>query len=425
MGGRERAEVAWPSRRTVRMADRQTAPSPRAQGTRRSLLGLSIGHLLVDGYASFPAPLLSSLATALGVPYAAVSTLIGVNALVAAVANILLGLGTDRWRRIGGITAIVASALTVCCMSAIGVASSYWLLAGLMAAGLFGCGAYHPPAFAMAGRASSGRRHQGVSIVMSAGIAACGLGPVFVSQVVHRYGLGATPWCALPGLVLVVASGALLISGGAQRSRSGDVEELLVSASAEAGERRTSLVWLFANAALRAYAHMGLVVVVSYFAEHVWRLSVAASGWGIGCLQVGAGLGILLGGHMTQTGGERKTIVQLMPVCLALLIPMAFTTGKVWYVWLFFYGMALNGPNSVAVGLAQRLAPGRSALVSGLLVGPTFALGAALASATTPLIAARFGQVATMAILAVPLVLAWLSAQRLPTKDLGSRPAGR
>ena len=397
------------------MPDTQTDPPRRpVRGNRRSLLGLSLGHLLVDGYASFAAPLLSSLAAALGVPYASVSLLIGINSLVGATANILVGFGADRWRRVGVITPIAAPALTVCCMSAIGVAPSYWLLAALMAVGMFGCGAYHPPAFAIAGQVNSHRRHQGVSIVMSAGIAACGIGPVFVSQVVHRHGLRATPWCVLPGLLLVLASAGLILSGSARRASSGDPEEPSASTPAEGGGVRAPLAWLFANAALRAYAHMGVVVVVSYFFEDEWGRSVAASGWGIGCLQVGAGLGILLGGHMTKTGGERRTILLLMPACLFLLVPMAFTTGAAWCVCLFFYGIVLNAPNSVAVGLAQRLVPNRSALVSGLLVGPTFAVGGALASATTPHIAARYGQVATVAVLAVPLVLAWLTAKRLP-----------
>jgi len=384
----------------------------------RRLAGLSLAHLLVDGYISFPAPLLSMLAPALGVSYSAVSVLLGLNSLAAAVANVVVGLGSDRWRGLGSGAMLAAAALTVGCMSCVGAIPNYWLLVPVMLAGSFACGAFHPPAFAAAGQATHPDRHRGVSIVMATGIAACGLGPVFVSEVVHRGGLRATPWCAAPGLALVVAAGFLLrgtnVREGAERT----------AVSSAPGPTRRRTVWLtllFANAALRAYAHIGVLVIVSYLAEQQWGLSVASSGWGIGMLQIGSGVGGLAVARMTRTGAERRTILVCGLLALATLVPMAFTSGRSWALWLFLYGFIVNGPGPVTLGLGQRIAPHRRALISGLLVGPTYAIGAALAAATTPLLIERYGQALTMAALAIPNVLAWISAWGLPGADEAGR----
>ena len=386
-----------------------------AQHQRRHLAGLSLAHFLVDGFATFPTPLLSMLAPALGVSYAAVSVLIGLNAVSAGVANIVLGLGVDRWRKLGGLTTVLAAALTVVCMSLIGAIPHYWALASVMLIGMFGCGGFHPPAFAAAGEVTFPHRHRGVSIVMATGIAACGLGPVLVSQVVHRGGLRATPWCVVPGLLLVAVAAFLLRDAHAMHEAQQSVAEAAAQ-KGQADNRRTSvcIALLFVNAALRAFAHMGVVVIVSFLAEEQWGLTVAASGWAIGSLQIGSGVGGLLGARLTATGQERRTVLWFTPLGLAALAPMAVTTGGCWALWLFLYGLAVNGPGPVVVGLAQRLSPQRRALVSGLLVGPTFAVGAALASVSTPLLVVRVGQASTMAFLALPLILSWIAIACLP-----------
>jgi len=387
---------------------------------KRQLAGLCTAHVLADGYASFVTPLLSTLAGALGVSYEAVSALVGFNQLSAAVANIVVGLGIDRWRALSTKAVIVAATVTVSCMSMIGVVSHYWLLAAVMIVGVFACGSFHPPAFSLAGEISYPDRHHGVSIVMAVGIASCGLGPIFVSQVVRHGGLRATPWCLVPGLTLA-AFAAFLLRRTGQCTTPKSVTQQADDGATPAP--RTPVLWialLFANAALRTFGQTGILVIVSLLTEEVWHQSVASSGIGIGCLQIGAGLGGLLGARLTRSGNERLTLLWCTPINLIFLVPMAMTTGRIWYAWLFFYGLAINGPGAVVVGMAQRVAPHRSALVSGLMIGPVGAVGGFLAAMTTPHLVRNYGQATTMAFLALPLVLSFLVAWPLPVDEEAS-----
>jgi len=248
---------------------------------------------------------------------------------------------------------------------------------------------------------------------MAAGFAACGLGPLLVTQVVGAGGLRATPWCLVPGIILLTAA-ALLLRG---HQRSAPAESMADDASQTVAQTeidKRSIALLFCNAVLRAFAHIGLTVIVSYLVEKEWKLTVADTGYAIILLQAGAGLGNLAGGALTRTGLERRTLIGCVPICLAVLVPMALTERYVWFAWLFFYGLAICAPGPVLVALAQRIVPQRSALVSGIMVGPAWALGALLASATTPWLVEHAGHGATMGFLAIPLVLSAVVAWLLP-----------
>ena len=392
----------------------QTAALP-VPGRRRRLIGLNITHLLADSYGSLPAPLLRTFGSHLGVSYASVSLLLGFNSVANGLAGVVFGLTCDRWRRVQRHVILLAPAATVLAMSAIGIVSSYWLLMVLMATGAFACGAFHPPGFSTAGDIAHPNRARGVSIIMAVGIAGSSAGPLFVSQVVRSHGgVWATPLCALPGIALL-AIGALLLrdTRGSAPPVSGQSEDH-APAPAISPERRWWLMLLFGNAALRAFAHMSVLVLISELMESAWGLSIVASGVGVGAMQFGAGFGGLLGARFTRQGRERRTILVCAALPVLVLLPMALAHGRIWWLLLLAYGACSNAPGPVVVSLAQRIAPHRRALVSGLMVGVAFAVGGQLAAITSPRILSSYGQAGAVGFLVVPLGLCWLTAVGLP-----------
>ena len=136
--------------------DHLQMPEPNASGGRRRLAGLNITHLLADLYGGFPAPLLRTFGSHLGVSYASVSLLLGFNSMAGGLGGVVLGLDSDRRRHAARRMVLLTAAVTVAAMSAIGIAGNYWLLMLLMAVGTFACGAFHPPSEASALRATTG-----------------------------------------------------------------------------------------------------------------------------------------------------------------------------------------------------------------------------------------------------------------------------
>jgi len=392
---------------------------------RKGLIGLSIGHALADGYGTIPAALLNSLARHLGRSYASVSLVVGIGAAANGLASMIVGLGSDRWPHIRRRLILVGAAVTVLTMSAVGIIGSFGLLILVCGVGAFACGAFHPPAFVAAGDISHPRRQHGLSIIMAAGVAASGLGPVLVTQVVKFFGLWGTVLCAVPGIALLVTAALLLRRwNGAGAPAPTETQHAAARTGQASRQARGWLALLFANATLRAFAQVSIVVLVSRLMEHDWGLSVAASGLGLGAMQVGAGLGGLVGARLTPTGRERRTVLVCALLNIIVLVPMAVTGGGIWCLWLFVYGLCINGPGPVVVSMAQRIAPQRGSFVSALMVSLAFAVGGPLASVTAPQLLENLGQGPTMGALAAVLALSWLAAARLPAVGSGSSAPG-
>jgi MFS family permease len=403
----------------------EAAPTPPESPARdssrpglRRFIGLNVSHLLADLYGILPSTVISELARQVGHSYASVSALVGLGGMASGLANILLGLGSDRWPVRRRSVVLWAAAVTVLATSSIGLIRSYPLLMLAMMAGAFACGAFHPPGFALGGEVSAERRHRNLSILMTAGVAGGSLGPLIVGWLVARSGMQAVSLFALPGLGLLVVAAVLLYSG--ER----DTVALPVTHTDPSGPAdaaaRIQIFLLFTNSTLRAFAHMSVVVIISALMAGAWGLSALGSGLALGALQVGSGLGGLLCAMATPHRRERWMTLLCVPFAVAALAPMALTGGWIWCLWLFIFGFFVNGPAAIVVALAQHAVPRRRAVVSGMMVGVSYAVGGPVAALTSPWLLEHVGQELAVAFIAVPLVLAFIAAMGLskPRKEL-------
>jgi len=390
-------------------------PERHRPGARSRLAALSIGHLLADFYGIFPAPLLRSFGSHLAVSYASVGLLLGITGMANGLAGVVVGLVADRWRHRYRTLILLGAAVTVLAMSAIGITGTYWSLMAVTTVGAFACGAFHPPGFTAAGDVTHPHRSRGLGIVMAAGIAGGALGPLFVSHVVRvAGGVWATPFCALPGVVLLGVAALLLGPSDAPADPAAPESAELEGGDCASPRAGWWVLLLLVNATARAFAHVSILVLISELMENVWGLSVVASGVGVGALQLGAGLGALVGARLTPYGRERRTILACVPPSMLALLPMALASGRVWWMLLLVYGFCTNAPASVVVSLAQKIAPARKALVSGLMVGVAFGAGGQLAAITSPRILGSLGQSQAVGFLVLPLALSWVTAAVLP-----------
>ena len=107
-------------------------------------------------------------------------------------------LGEDVGLRvIGCVGVLMASAF----LSLIGVASELWLVFLLLVIGGLGSAALHPVGTTIASSQASNAT-LGVGLFTAGGMVGFALGPVVILHVVSTYGIEATVWLALPGLVL-------------------------------------------------------------------------------------------------------------------------------------------------------------------------------------------------------------------------------
>jgi FSR family fosmidomycin resistance protein-like MFS transporter len=359
---------------------------------------LFVGHLLNDGFASFFAPLLPLLISRLDLSLA----LAGALGTIRIVTNSLLqpGLGhlVDRVQRPWLV--IVGPFMTVLAMSFIGRVGGFTPLLVIMLISGVGTALFHPAAAALVA-ADRPRRHGMLMAFFSSGGTLGGaIAPIVIVAFVERFSLLQTPWLIAPGL-LVLASFALPLHRVLPPMERKDVQRTRLRELPP----RLVLLWfviVLSMTCSTAFATFLAVLVterggsafIGGAAISVFWLTGAASG--------------LLAGNLSDRFGRKRVILTLL--VLATPFYVLFLHGPVSVALAFIAAAGMFGLSSVPVGVvaAQECLPGRTGLVSGLVMGLAWGVGGL---ALTPIgwLADRFGLIAVMTVVSfLPLAAAGL-----------------
>ena len=328
----------------------------RAFDTARVIL-LSIGHGIHDMYPAFLAPLLPLIQTKLHLS----NTLAGSLATFlrsSSLAQPFLGYLADRTS--ARLFVILAPGATAVCMSLIGAAPSYGLLALLLTLVGLSHASYHAPAPAMVAHVSGARVGAGMSFFMTGGELGRALGPVLIVSLVQWLGLERSYLAAIPGLVF----SALLfrLVGPIQRTvkpvEHADLRAIL-------RDRRSPLLLLVAFICTRALLVGSLgVFTPTYLTTRDLSLAQAAAGYAV--LELAGAAGAMAGGTISDRLGRRRTLLLGQSLAIPCFFAMAFGPR-----WLIFPLLALTGfvvfsTTPVALATLQEWLPEARSLAGGL-----------------------------------------------------------
>ena len=167
---------------------------------------MTLVHTVNDAMTAILGALLPTLQVKFDAGPTALALMIAVFWIASSVTQPVFGaLGEDvGLRLIGCVGVLMASAF----LSLIGVASELWIVFVLLVIGGLGSAALHPVGTTIAGSQATNAT-LGIGL-FTAGMVGFALGPVVILHVVSGYGLDATVWLAVPGLILGVAVAVLL-----------------------------------------------------------------------------------------------------------------------------------------------------------------------------------------------------------------------
>lgn len=330
---------------------------------------LTLSHSAVDAVASMPAAMLPTLQQRFGLTETGLALLVAVLAFSSSVMQPLFGALADRvsLRRVvvgGGIVTSVV-------LSLIGVAPSALMLALLFLIGGLGSAAFHPAGASLARVASSEHRSLVVSLFGAGGTVGLALGPILVISVIATYGLGATPWLMLPGLLLAVL--LALATPSAERPTLQRQRSTQGLRSIPRQVWLLALVGIFESVAFVTFMNgMPLWLV----AQGVPRTS-ALIGWTLAAFALAAAVGGIIASAVMERVSAR---VLVSGTLLLALLPLFGLFAVIPGSPLFFGAVMLAGglmhaSFPILIVRAQDLAPGAVATVSGMLMG--FATGVA------------------------------------------------
>ena len=333
----------------------------------RRLGVLTLGHFTIDAYSSFFLPLLPLLAQRLGLNYAMVGGLTAMASLSSSFLQPPFGMLADRLRRPWFVA--FGPMIAAVFMASVGLAPSYEVLVALLVLGGVGVAMFHPQTAALAG-STSPHRGLAVSWWVTGGTLGWALGPAYAIAIVHRFGLERTWIAAIPGLVMSLA---LLVwfrrvAPHAQARREhAPFRELRPVAR--------SLTMIYFAVVCRSAVSAGFATFLPLWV-HAQGGSVTRGGW-ITTLYLTLGaLGGLIGGWFADRFGGRRVVVASFACsaplyALFFLLPAPFNLPA-----LFAAYLVLQASLPVNVVLGQELSPRHSGIISSLLMGAAWGLGA-------------------------------------------------
>jgi FSR family fosmidomycin resistance protein-like MFS transporter len=286
-------------------------------------------------------------------------------------------------------------AMGAVCIGSIGFAQSFWQLIVLQIIGVIGIGMYHPTAAAVAGqtgtRALPYGRAFALSLFVASGMLGHTLGPIIATRVNDWFGMAHLAWIIPPTLVAVVL---LHLATRDTPHRHHDHHALQAALTpAQARARWYTAALLSGQNALRFTVNTGMFILFSYWAASRIPGDPDAAAFLNGnlaaALTIGMGIGALAAGRWLRPGTEKVAFA-------ATAFGGAFFVGSINLAgdWgqAMFAGIGLaNAPAYLAaalaavgffatvpssVGLGQRLLPSHTGLVTSLLLGIGWVIGA-------------------------------------------------
>ena len=355
---------------------------------------LFIGHLLNDGFASFLAPLLPLLIQRLDLSFAMAGLLGTTRILMNSLMQPGLGHLVDRVQRPWLV--IIGPIMTVTAMSFIGRADSYLLLLIIMVISGLGTALFHPAAAALVAVGNHERRGLMMAFFSSGGSFGDALAPIVIVAYTQAFDLGNSPWLLIPGLALIAAFAFPLrrvlpdpVRRRHEKFRLGHLP------------RRFFLLWsaiVMRAASATAFASFLAVLVVQRGG------STLAGGAVISAFMLTGAIGSFFAGNLSDRWGRKAVLLGSMLLATPMYLLFLHGPTGMLLPTIAVAGLFALSATPVGVVAAQECMPGRTGLVSGLVMGLAWGIGGL---ALTPIgwLADMFGLITVMSFVAVlPLV---------------------
>ncbi|PGO32727.1 MFS transporter [Bacillus cereus] len=243
-----------------------------------------------------------------------------------------------------------------------------------------GSAVFHPEGARVAYMAAGAKRGLAQAIYQVGGNTGNSLAPIFTALIFVPLGqigsLGFTAFAAVGIVLLIFVSSWYkneLTTGAVRRKKRAalEAENAIVSTHI-----KFVIILLVFLTFVRSWYGAGIGNFYQFYLIEHYGLSIKNAQYFVFAFMIAGVLGTFFGGPLADKFGKKKIIVfsMLGSAPLALLLPHV---SLVWVVPLFLcIGFISSSSFSVIVVYAQELVPGKVGMVSGLIVGLAFGLGA-------------------------------------------------
>jgi MFS transporter, FSR family, fosmidomycin resistance protein len=337
---------------------------------------LTLVHFAGDFYHSFISPLLPVLIEKYSLTLTQAGFIAGISRFLAFVVQPPVGYLADRYKSrafvLGGPLIVIVST------SLIGIAPSYAVLLLLVSASSIGSSIFHPTSAGMISSYSGRNLSFSMSIFNMGGTFAFGVGPLFITWIVALYGLEATPYTIIPGLLIMYYLFKIVPmpvgEGLGDLGLIGSIKEIFGPVW-----KSIFLIWLIM--VLRAFVSQSFATFFPVL--YSWEgHSLVSVGMIVAIFTVAGSVSGLFAGHMADRVGFKPVFYIthfLTPPCMLLFL---YLPGKWVYLGSMLAGFFVLATLPLGVTMAQKLAPGGKSMASSLMMGLAWGTGGVLTPIT-------------------------------------------
>ncbi len=373
---------------------------------------LIAGHLTVDTYGGFLAPIMPFIAAKLGITIAFASFIYSLSHLTSSILQPLFGHISDgiskRFFVFWGL--ILASIF----MSLTGIASSVFFLAIAVILGSLGVGLYHPQATSQIGHFSGKKINSIMAIFTAAGSLGYALGPIVSSNMVNKWGLESLPWAIFPGIMLAFILYKFLPKIPKIKETTAKVKFKTICKEVCGN---STLIILTIISIVKAMLVLSFIVLMPF----LWKelgYSISAIGIAVAMFSGLGGLASFLGGFLANKVGRKNIFyISLLPIFPIAAASMHFVEAipLLSFALFAFVGFFTMLSISVNIIMAQLCAPTHKGMISGVIGG--FSWGV-MGVFLTPLgfFAQKFGVTNVLTIVGLMPLLSAFLVKKLPAE---------
>ena len=370
----------------------------RQEANLKIILALTLIHFIGDFYNSFIIPLLPLFIDKFALTLAQAGLITGLSRFLAFVVQPPVGYLADRYP--SRFFALGGPLLVMVFIPLTGITSSFWMLVLFVCLGSVGSSMYHPTAAGMVEPYAG--RHFGLalSIFGTGGTLSFAIGPLFISWLVVRYGLSATPFSMILGFAvfafLCISVPVPQASTIKSRGFIGSLKEIF-------GPVWLPIVLICLVMTLRAFVGQSFMTFIPVMVARQ-GYSLVSIGALVSLFTVAGALSGLLAGHLSDRIGFKPVFISALLLATPNLLALLYLPGNWIFLFAFLAGFFIMAPLPLGLAMAQRLAPQGKSMASSLMMGLSFGTGGLLAPLTGKLADIFSIQPVLAAIAIIPLL---------------------
>lgn len=362
---------------------------------------LTTGHFFSDFYANFLPALLPIIMPKLGLSLTMSGLLVMILSFTSNVLQPFFGYIMDKkslnWLLL---FTVPGSAIFICLT---GLADTKIALFSLVTLSGLALSIFHPLGSSLVSKvASTSKLGLSISIFVAGGNLGFALSPVIIVYFTENYGLSALPLLMIPSLILAIA----LYQSGLSKPRLRSVTTSVKSSNLTQISEQIDLIKLNLAMGLRAWTHVSVTTFLPVLLVSRGH-SPTFAGMMLTIFLIGAALGGLYGGYLSDRLGCKKVIIASLSLGILPTYIFLSSVEITWWTWivLLFCGAGLQGSAPSSLVWAQKLLPNNAGMASGMMLGLSFGIGG-IGAAITGALADSITLATSLLLTTIPLALA-------------------